>query len=69
MATMICTVTSVWGLQVPLAIFLSRVAQPATQGIWWAIAIAVTVHGLMVTGWFLTGRWKTHPVSVLRLPV
>ncbi|MCG2658683.1 MAG: MATE family efflux transporter [Kiritimatiellae bacterium] len=69
MATMICTVASVWGLQVPLAIFLSRVAQPATQGIWWAIAIAVTVHGLMVTGWFLTGRWKTHPVIVSRFPV
>ena len=69
MATMICTVTSVWGLQVPLALFLSRVTQPATQGIWWAIAIAVTVHGLMVTGWFLTGRWKIHPAGVLRLPV
>ena len=69
MATMICTVASVWGLQVPLALFLSRVTQPATQGIWWAIAIAVTVHGLMVTGWFLTGRWKIHPVGVLRLPV
>lgn len=68
MITMICTVTSLWGLQVPLALFLSRVTQPATQGIWWAMAIAVTVHGLMVTGWFQTGRWKTHPVGVLRLP-
>ncbi|MFH1476618.1 MAG: MATE family efflux transporter [Verrucomicrobiota bacterium] len=68
MATMIFTVTSLWGLQVPLALFLSRVIQPATQGIWWAIGIAMTVHALMVTGWFLTGRWKTHPVGVLRLP-
>lgn len=69
MATMIFTITSLWGLQVPLAIILSRIAQPATQGIWWAIGIAMTVHGLMVTGWFLTGRWKTHQVGVLRLPV
>ena len=69
MATMIFTVTSLWGLQVPLAFFLSRVTQPATQGIWWAIGIAMTVHALMVTGWFLTGRWKTHQVGVLRLPV
>lgn len=69
MATMIFTVTSLWGVQVPLALFLSRATQPATQGIWWAIAIALTVHGLMVTGWFLAGRWKTRPVGVLHLPV
>jgi len=69
MITMIFTVSILWGLQVPLAMFLSRVAQPATQGIWWAIGIAMTVHALLVTGWFLTGRWKTHPVDILRLPV
>lgn len=69
MATMIFTVISLWGLQVPLAFFMSRAMQPATQGIWWAIVIAMAVHGLMVTGWFLTGRWKTHPIGVLRLPV
>jgi len=55
---MICTVLSLWGLQVPLAIVLSLYIQPPTTGIWWAIAIAVTVHGLMVTGYFQSGRWK-----------
>ncbi|MDD5676967.1 MAG: MATE family efflux transporter [Kiritimatiellae bacterium] len=69
MATMIFTVISLWGLQVPLAFFLSRIIHPATQGIWWAIGIAIMVHALLVTGWFLTGRWKTHPIGVLRLPV
>lgn len=67
--TMIFTITSLWGLQVPLAILLSRISQPATQGIWWAIGIAMTIHGLLVTAWFLTGRWKTQSVGVLRLPV
>ena len=66
MATMIFTIITLWGLQVPLALFMSRATQPATQGIWWAIAIAVTAHGLMVTGWFLTGRWKTRTVGALR---
>lgn len=66
MATMIFTIISLWGLQVPLALFMSHTTTPATQGIWWAIAIAVTVHGLMVTAWFLTGRWKTRPVGALR---
>lgn len=62
MSPMICTVICLWGLQVPLAVMLSRYFEPATRGIWWAIAIAVTVHGLMVTGWFQTGRWKTKKV-------
>ena len=66
MVTMIFTITSLWGLQVPLALLLSRFFKPATQGIWWAIVIAVTAHGLMVAGWFLAGRWKTYTVGVLR---
>ncbi len=61
LATMACTILTLWGLQVPLALFLSRVMAPPTQGIWWAIAAAMTVHGLLVTAWFLTGRWKTGP--------
>ena len=59
---MVCTIISLWGLQVPLAVLLSRVMTPPTQGIWWAIAIAVTVHGLLVTAWFQTGRWKKKGV-------
>lgn len=66
MATMIFTVASLWGVQVPLALFLSRIVHPPTQGIWWAIAVAVTVHGMLVTGWFMTGRWRTRPVGALR---
>jgi putative MATE family efflux protein len=55
---MVWTVVSLWGLQVPLALWWSRTVQPATDGIWWAMAVAVTVHGLLVTAWFMTGRWK-----------
>lgn len=62
MGPMVCTIISLWGLQVPLAIWLSRVLTPPTQGIWWAVAIAVTVHGLLVTAWFQTGHWKRKKV-------
>jgi len=62
LSPMVMTVISLWGLQVPLAIYLSRVMTPPTDGIWWAIATAVTVHGLMVTAWFQTGRWKGRRV-------
>jgi len=59
---MIFTIISLWGFQVPLALMLSRRFEPPTQGIWWAIACAVTVHGLLVAAWFLLGRWKSRKV-------
>lgn len=59
---MILTLVALWGIQVPLAIILSRVIEPSTHGIWWAIAIAVTIHGLLVTICFQRGRWKHRVV-------
>jgi len=58
MGPMIITVVTLWGLQVPLAIHFSHIWQPATQGIWWAMSAAMLVQGLLVMGWFETGRWK-----------
>jgi putative MATE family efflux protein len=57
MAPMVITILTLWGLQVPLAIWWSRLWQTPTQGVWWAIAAAMTVNGLLVAGWFETGRW------------
>ncbi len=59
---MLCTVLALWGLQVPLAMGLSRVWNPPTQGIWWAIVIAMVVHALLITAWFQTGRWRRQHV-------
>jgi putative MATE family efflux protein len=58
MSPMIITMVCLWGLQVPLAILFSRLWQPATQGIWWAIVVAMVLQGLLIAGWFQTGRWK-----------
>ncbi len=59
MSPMVLTVICLWGLQIPLAIFFSRHFASPTQGIWWAVAIAITVHGISVAGWFLRGKWKS----------
>lgn len=59
---MLFTVVTLWGLQVPLALWLSRVLVPAHMGVWWAIAAAFTMHGVLVTGWFATGRWQRKKV-------
>jgi Na+-driven multidrug efflux pump len=61
-APMVATIVGLWGVQIPLAIFLARHMTPATDGIWWSVGIAILVNGLMVTFWFMTGRWKTRKV-------
>ncbi len=58
MAPMIITLITLWGLQVPLAVVLSGIVQPAVVGIWWAVDIATVAHGVMIAAWFQTGRWK-----------
>jgi Na+-driven multidrug efflux pump len=62
MATMIFTLTALWGLQVPLAELLARHTQPPTLGVWWAISIATVVHAALTVGWFETGRWQRQQV-------
>jgi Na+-driven multidrug efflux pump len=52
LATMILTIISLWGIQVPLAVILSRYYDMGTQGVWWAIAIANVIHGFFITWWF-----------------
>ena len=62
LAPMIITTLSLWGLQVPLALWLVRWWQPATSGIWWAIGLASAVNGLLMALWFETGRWQHRQV-------
>ncbi len=51
---------TLWGVQVPLAYELS--GRFGTIGIWSAMAATQVIHALMVTGWFLLGRWKHNKV-------
>jgi putative MATE family efflux protein len=67
MATMVLTIISLWGIQVPLAIILSRCCDMGTQGVWWAISIANMVHGLLIAWWF--HRVRKNLSAVTGLPV
>ena len=62
LSPMVITILSLWGMQVPLAVFLSHVWHPATQGIWWAMVTAFVTQGLLTAAWFETGRWKHRSV-------
>lgn len=62
MSPMVTTIIGLWGVQIPLAIYMARHVTPGTDGIWWSIAITLAVNGVMVGLWFLTGRWKNKRV-------
>ncbi len=59
---MLITILTLCAFQLPLAILFSHLWQPATQGIWYAISVAMVLNGLLVAGWFQTGRWKRKRV-------
>ncbi len=56
---MIITMISLWGLQVPLAILLSRIPALGVSGIFWAGTIAISASGLMALFWFRRRGWQT----------
>ncbi len=60
--TMLITIATLWGVQVPLAHHLAGVFEPATTGVWWSIAISNTLNGLVTAAWFWFGRWKTMKI-------
>lgn len=57
-STMVFTILTLWGLQVPLALWLSTCLSPPVTGVWWAICIATTVHGVLSVVWFESKRWQ-----------
>ncbi len=63
MATMILTIISLWGIQVPLAFLLSRFCGMNEQGVWWAISIANAMQGMLITWWFQKVRNSLSAVT------
>ncbi|MBU0534456.1 MAG: MATE family efflux transporter [Candidatus Omnitrophica bacterium] len=60
---MFITLLSLWGFQIPMAIYLSQATMWGINGIWWTNAFASVLHGLLIMGWFTTGRWKKRIIS------
>ncbi len=58
LAPMVITILSLWGWQVPAALWLSKVMNPSTNGVWWAIALAFLLQGLLMVFWFERGTWR-----------
>lgn len=59
---MLITLLSLWGFQIPMALYLSQSIHWGINGIWWTNAFASVLHGLLIMSWFETGRWKKRKI-------
>jgi len=55
---MIITLLSLWGFQIPMALFLAKSTPLGVTGIWWATGLTSLLNGMLILAWFETGRWK-----------
>ncbi len=59
---MVVIALAMLGIQIPLAIYLPHLGHLNTDGIWLAIAIALTIQGILMTYFFSRGKWKLKKV-------
>jgi len=51
-----------WGIQMPLTLFLTRVAESGVYGVRWAMVVPVAISGVAYIIYFRRGRWKRMQV-------
>jgi len=62
MIPMVTTLVTMWGVQVPLAYFLSRVTNLGVYGVRWGIVTAIAMRAVIYATYFKLGRWKRKQV-------
>ena len=59
---MLTTLTTLWGIQIPLAYILPRTTSLGVLGVRWAIVIGNVVRAVIYATYFKAGRWKRKQV-------
>jgi putative MATE family efflux protein len=60
--TMVTNLTTMWGISLVLAFFLSRYTSLGINGIRWAIVSGILVRAIIYGAYFRTGRWQRKKV-------
>jgi putative MATE family efflux protein len=60
--TMVVTLVTVWGVQVPLGYFMPKIGNLGVNGVRWAMVIALVVRAFVYGAYFRMGRWKRKKV-------
>jgi putative MATE family efflux protein len=59
---LLASLVTMWGLQLPLAVFLPRVANLGVYGVRWAMVIALAMRAFTYIFYFRLGRWKRKKI-------
>jgi putative MATE family efflux protein len=62
MVPLIASLVTMWGIQLPLAIYMPRIFNNGVFGVYWAIVIALALRGVIYMAYFKAGRWKRMQV-------
>jgi putative MATE family efflux protein len=62
MIPLLASLVTMWGLQLPLAVFLPRVANLGVYGVRWAMVIALAMRAFTYIFYFRLGRWKRRKI-------
>jgi putative MATE family efflux protein len=55
---LVASLVSMWGMQLPLAMFLPKIGNLGVYGIRWSMAIALSVRAITYVIYFKVGKWK-----------
>ena len=62
LVSMIIDIVTMWGIRVPLAIFIPRITTLGVYGIRWALVADTVSSAIVFVVYFLLGRWKHKKV-------
>jgi putative MATE family efflux protein len=62
MIPLLASLATMWGLQLPLAAFLPKVANLGVYGVRWAMVIALAMRAFTYIFYFRLGRWKRKKI-------
>ncbi|MGI4743285.1 MAG: MATE family efflux transporter [Janthinobacterium lividum] len=63
LSAMVLTIIGVWGLQFPVAWYLSRHTALGFHGIWWSFVVANVLSAALAGAWYLKGDWQTSKLA------
>jgi Na+-driven multidrug efflux pump len=55
---LVASLVSMWGMQLPLAMFLPKIGNLGVYGIRWSMAIALSARAIAYVTYFKIGKWK-----------
>jgi putative MATE family efflux protein len=63
LGAMVLTIIGVWGLQFPVAWYLSRHTALGFHGLWWSFVVANVLSALLAAVWYLRGQWLREDLT------